>query len=362
VAHVKNGAMFWDDPFIQLTKSCPKLVHLSLDCPQLSEQGLACALKHCGCLQQLTLGNQYQVIPVDIAIPTLKSIQSNSHCMNDAALIAFGQQCAKLETLVIFASVQSAGEYTVTDVGVRAVLQGCPLLRETDVEYAEGISTELRVELARRRDNITLDFGDWWKTDNELAQEVLKASPNLTTLLCTEGCEWLTDATLAACAQHCPLVQDLELYKSPNVTDNGVRTLVTSLAITLRCAKLLYCSQLSDDALRAIAEHCPLLEVIVCTINVSDATVVKLAEGCAELRYVYLNRTQVGDAGLIALATHCPKVRELYLYSCPHVTVHGVRALAKHCKRLAFLALDGHLSMERETISQLMSKTRIVYV
>jgi hypothetical protein len=35
---------------------------------------------------------------------------------------------------------------------VRAVLQGCPLLRETDVEYASDIIDRLRVKLVKRRE------------------------------------------------------------------------------------------------------------------------------------------------------------------------------------------------------------------
>jgi hypothetical protein len=69
--------------------------------------------------------------------------------MSDEVLIAIGQRCAKLETLQMFELAEYRRVYAVTDLGVRAVLQGCPLLRETDVEYATGISGELRTELVR---------------------------------------------------------------------------------------------------------------------------------------------------------------------------------------------------------------------
>jgi hypothetical protein len=64
---------------------------------------------------------------------------------------AIGQRCSQLVTLKVFLMNSTSTALRITDSGVRAVLQGCPLLRETDVEYAAGISTELRVELARRR-------------------------------------------------------------------------------------------------------------------------------------------------------------------------------------------------------------------
>jgi hypothetical protein len=43
---------------------------------------------------------------------------------------------------------------SVIDDGVRAVLQGCPLLRETDVEYASDIIDRLRVKLVKRREMV----------------------------------------------------------------------------------------------------------------------------------------------------------------------------------------------------------------
>jgi hypothetical protein len=70
-------------------------------------------------------------------------------------------------------------EYYVTEVGVRAVLQGCPLLRWTDVEYAVGVSTELHVELARRQNFTSLRPRDWRGISEELTRAVLTISPSV---------------------------------------------------------------------------------------------------------------------------------------------------------------------------------------
>jgi hypothetical protein len=95
--------------------------------------------------------------------------------------------------------------------------------------------------------------------------------------------------------------------------------------------------------LQAIAEHCPLLEKITCLLNVSDAAVVRLAEGCPELRHVCLEHTQVGDAGVIALTTHCPKLNALYLYNCPNITMQGAQSAIAGCLHLRHLGLPAHL-------------------
>lgn len=67
--------------------------------------------------------------------------------MHSEVVTAIGQHCPKLHTMHIF----YATEKRLTDEAVRVLLQGCPLLQETDVIGAVGISHELRVELVRRR-------------------------------------------------------------------------------------------------------------------------------------------------------------------------------------------------------------------
>jgi hypothetical protein len=59
-----------------------------------------------------------------------------------------GVEC---EVLHVFrASLYFLRLRTVTDAGARAVLQGCPRLRNTDIEYAINISHPLRLELIKR--------------------------------------------------------------------------------------------------------------------------------------------------------------------------------------------------------------------
>jgi hypothetical protein len=63
---------------------------------------------------------------------------------------------------------------------VLAVLQGCPLLRETDVEYASGIIDDLRVKLVKRRELVELRVCMWEGMNDQLLQRILMASPSLT--------------------------------------------------------------------------------------------------------------------------------------------------------------------------------------
>jgi hypothetical protein len=330
-AHTPHGKRLWDEHLVAFTLSCPNLTDLSVINAELSEHGLATVVKRCQCLQRVNIHSRSQVIPVDIAIATLKSIKCGPDLGTDTVMLAIAQKCAKLETLIMLQST------LVTDVGVQAVLDGCPLLRETDAYDALSTSRELRVELVRRSNMTSLDMGKWWRMDDKMVQEVLRVCPNLSSLSCELPkwySDWPTDFTLSVCAQHCPLLTDISIRGCTRITDAGMRVLVKRRATKLRSVVLRNCPELSDKTLVAIAKRCPLLEKITWGVNGSDAGVVKLAEGCRELNYIELLNTQVGDAGLTALATHCPKLATLKLKYCDHVTIQGVRDVVTGCTQL----------------------------
>jgi hypothetical protein len=331
----------WYDALRALTQAFQQLTVLRLLGSKISKQNLITALSHCISLEDLRI-DECEAVPVEVALPTLKSIESASCGWSDAVMTASGRNCAQLETLIMFKPSRFS-RYGVTDVGVRAVLQGCPLLRVTDVQNAKDISPELRVELAKRRHKPILRTGDWVGMDDELAQRVMKASPNLTRLMCIERCEWLTDATLAVCAEHCPLLESVVLDRCPLVTDEGVRSLVAAGGARLCDIRLAYCEQLGNQTVLAIAMHCPLLERLTCPSGASDAAVVALAEGCPHLVYVSISESSVEDGGLAVLAARCPQLALLHVRRCPNITMHGVRAVFEHCAGLKTLWLPAHL-------------------
>jgi F-box/leucine-rich repeat protein 2/20 len=199
--------------------------------------------------------------------------------VTDEVLLAVGERCAKLERLAIFSSMSNANTSSVTDVGVSAVLQGCPLLCNVDVQYAGGIGTELRVELARRCNFTTLTLCHWDNMSEELAQGLLTVSPNLTALDCGD-CFWLTDATLAVCAQHCSLLESISIKRCHEVTTAGVTALVSKVGHNLSTVNLEDCFRLGDEAVVAIAEHCPQLTQIMCPSTVSAAALATLIRSC----------------------------------------------------------------------------------
>jgi hypothetical protein len=328
----------WDDRLEALTRACHKLEHLGITSVTCTSEGLRAALQHCGNILSLKISVVQCTEPLQVAVPTLQHVRIYGSTVNDTTLAAIAETCKSLQTMHIFGSASREGR-RFTDEAVWAVLQGCPLLRETDVEFAKGISQELRVELARRCNFNELDFEHWSNLDDALARAVLTVSPALERLRFASW-SWLTDATLAACGRHCPLLTSLELGHHRYITTEGLLQVIKP-GNKLRSIILTYSRQFGNEVVLALAQYCPLLEVCALPgIRLTDATIVKLAEGCPRLWNVVLCGADVGDVGVTALATHCPEISRLRLDRCPNITKDGVRTLKARCAKLKTLSVS----------------------
>jgi hypothetical protein len=333
-----EGNASWGECFAACTSWGQQLRTVRLVSVNISPKGLGL----CQALESLTLEQMKGVLPVNIAIPSLTSVILDRCSATDDVIIALGQRCPKLQSLKMFRGNE------VTDVGVRAVLQGCPLLRETDVEHAAGISPKLRVELTKRANFKAIDFQKWENVDDLLLEGVLRVSPQLTSLQVQNRC--ISDAVLAACAEHCPLLETLVLPYCKAATVAGVVKLFRP-GNRLRSVKFQHCTHFTDEVVVAVAQHCPLLEEFKCSgSQITNDSVIKLATRCGKLTWLDITRTCVGDEGVLALAKHCGRLQNLYLGYCPLVTCYGISAVAEHCTNLVHLTLPG--SFEGQPIAQ----------
>jgi hypothetical protein len=328
----------WDDRLEALTRACHKLEHLEISSVTCTSEGLSAALRHCENIVSLKISVVQCTEPLQVAVPTLQDLRIYGSTVDDTTLVAIAENCKVLHTMHIFGSASREGR-RFTEEAVRAVLHGCLLLRETDVEFAKGISQQLRVELARRCNFNDLNFEGWSNLDGALARAVLSVSPALEQL---RFVSWsgLTNATLAAWVQHCPLLTSLELGHHRNITTEGLLQVIKP-GNKLRSIILTYSRQLGNEVVLALAQHCPLLEVCALPgIRLTDATVAKLAEGCPRLWNVVLCGADVGDVGVTALAAHCPVISRHRLDRCPNITKDGVRTLKKCCAKLKTLSVS----------------------
>jgi hypothetical protein len=353
----------WDGILASLLRSCTRLATLDLDCGPVSDKGLGAALRHCASLVELRLRGINVHIPADVAIPSLSQLDMRSCIVTDAVMVAISKTCTNMRNLYLFAHWDANRVLSITDAGVLAVLVGCPRLQNTDVEYAVSISRELRIELAKRSNYTEMRFQGWPNIDNRLAQEVLEVSPSLVLLECREtGSPWgLSNATLAVCAQHCPLLELILLQDCKSITAEGFLLLVGA-GNKLRKVHLAGCQQLGEEAVLAIAEHCPRLKMCFFTgmKPVSDAAVVKLAEVCPLLTDVTVPFSSMCDTSLIALATHCADLHTLRLSSSAKITMQAVRTVAGRCLSMRNISLPP--LFERSELSQLFPPSAVIYM
>jgi hypothetical protein len=312
--HVKDERRTeqWDEPLAALTQGFCHLELVITDL-NLSEEGLCGALGHCKHLETLTVRNSHQHLSVEIALPTLKSIEIYSRHMSETLMYAISRHCTRLERLKVFEShCTFQCDESITNMGVCAVLLGCPSLQEMDVEYAADICVELRVELARRRNFCRINWSSWSAVSCELAQGVLAVSPHLVAIE-LKRCNWLTDAALTVCAQCCPLIEKITLSGCPYVTSCGIRALIHGSADKLREVRLSERYQLDDEAVLIIANLCGQLNVITmdrCPHVSNNALRVLVAERGYQLdTLIVLSGRAFDDATVLAIAEHCPGLR-----------------------------------------------------
>jgi hypothetical protein len=263
----------------------PALVLLDASsCTQLTDQTLGVAARHCRLLEDLNVEFADHITlagikPFIFAGNKLKALSVST--ADDALMQLIGEHCKELRTLNVFYCGIIEGRRT--DVGVRAVLQGCPLLQQTDVEYANGISLELRVELVRRGTCVSLLLNCWFELSEELLIGILAVWPHLENLKCFNR-EALTDAALATCAQHCPQLKTLSIRRCPAVTSRGLieffrpRNKLTSIDLAgMHCV---------DDAVaEAILQHCSCVHQLFMPAGLSREMTDRLRQGYRYVRF-----------------------------------------------------------------------------
>ena len=122
--------------------------------------------------------------------------------------------------------------HQISDIGVSAIAQGCPLLTSINLERCESIS----------------DVG---------VSAIAQGCP-LLTLIRLDRCERISDIGLSAVAQGCPLLTSIALYNCGSISDLGVSAIAQGCPL-LTSIDLRYCDRISYVGVSAIVQGCRLL-------------------------------------------------------------------------------------------------------
>jgi hypothetical protein len=294
------------DEFVSVCVACQSLVELTLwtapPAPALTKALQVCSTE----LQKFTAFAPLK--PSDYRnltqrCPLLREVDVPHSKLDDAGLEALGANCVHLEVLKIEknAKVTNKGLLAVarnralttlclngcphiTDAGLQAVAQNCPLLERVDLSHSAAV----------------------------------------------------TDATLSAIGQTCHHLRELSL-RAVSVTHAGLQ------AVAAGCPQLQAMRAPECDvgrAVEAVARGCTQLRVLVSPhADVPAAAARALAEGCPLLTTAELWGEEIGDAEIAALVKGCPLLTRLYVCGTS-ATETALATIRDHCKHLAEVEVD----------------------
>ena len=155
----------------------------------------------------------------------------------------------------------------------------------------------------------------------------------------------ITDAHIRLMRYHYAELESFCLYDlniSSEVLSDFFQGRRSLTEITLR-----RCSQVDDDVVRTIADHCPKLQSLNITrekdsvrpCRVSDEAISYLAEKSPDLALIYLKRRGVSDVAVNKLAEFCSMLKVIDLVDCNEITDEGIKALTTSCQSLTKISL-----------------------
>ncbi|KAE9457196.1 hypothetical protein C3L33_10904, partial [Rhododendron williamsianum] len=116
------------------------------------------------------------------------------------------------------------------------------------------------------------------------------------------------------------------------VSDTGVTAI--SNCMYLEILNLVKTPECTNLGLKAVAENCKLLQLVLIGINPTRLSLELIAANCQNLERLALCGSEtVGDVEISCIAAKCITLKKLCIKSCP-VSNHGMEALARGCPNL----------------------------
>uniref|UniRef100_A0A0D6R0Q3 Uncharacterized protein n=1 Tax=Araucaria cunninghamii TaxID=56994 RepID=A0A0D6R0Q3_ARACU len=350
---VLAGCLSIDDEGLHhLKNGCKSLQRLDVSkCQNVSCGGIISLMSGSIALQQLSLA--YCVPQVTNSLfaslqkfDCLWSIKFDGCEISSSGLESVGKSCKSLQEL----SLSKCGG--VTDEGISALVVGCRDLKILDLTCCHNITDVavsaiatscrylscLKMESCSLVTETSMDvLGDNCHflevldlTDSSISDSGLKSisrCSELTTLK-LGICQNISDEGLKYIGACCSNLQELDLYRSSRVGDVGI-TAIAHGCPKLKILNLSYCSSITDDALKCLAQLEGLRNLeIRCCLLVTSAGLSAIGMGCKHLVELDMKRCyRVDDVGLGTVVSCCQNLRQINISYCP-ISDEGLLALA----------------------------------
>ena len=154
------------------------------------------------------------------------------------------------------------------------------------------------------------------------------------------GEENLTDISVISLSFGCTKLEEIVLEEMDAISDTAI------MSLSLGCPGLkkinaFYCDRLGDISICSLGKRCHLLEELnIMYSDISDKAVRALSDGCPLLRYLNIALCDtVTDISLVYMASKCLQLQKLNLRGLPYLTDKAVSALCSSLTKLWSIVL-----------------------
>jgi F-box/leucine-rich repeat protein 2/20 len=274
--------------------------------------------------------------------PLLKYVDFRQGSQSDASLVALADHCSRLTSLAVGGAF-GVGFGGISIVGVRSIMEHRgPQLTAVCFNECANLNDEMVVAMAENCPRLILVSLRASRTTDAGLIALAQHCSGLRSVDLSY-CQDIADDGVVVLAQRCSHLTDINVCGCAELTDVAVATLAT------RCRHMIRidaggCSLLTDGALRALGKYCPQLKVVwlmMCNL-LTDAGVAALAEGCPFLTELeFTGCSLLADGALRAIAKYCTRIEVADFARCPLLTDAGVIDMAEHCTQLTKIVLRG---------------------
>ncbi|KAK4769385.1 hypothetical protein SAY86_027535 [Trapa natans] len=256
----------------------------------------------------------------------------------------------------------------VTDIGLRAIAQGCPNLRILSLWNVPCVGDEGLFEIAKgctRLEKLELHHCPL-VTDCSLAA-FAKNCPNLTDVV-IDSCRKIGNEGLPILAKGCTNISSVSVKDCPLVGDQGIAGLVSNASVVLTKLKLQGLN-VTDLTLAVVGHYGKQVTDLVLE-NLHSVTergfwVMGNGHGLQKLRsFTVLSCEGVTDLGLDSIGKGCPNLKHLFVRRCSVLSDNGLLLFCKsaaslerlqleECHRVTQYGLFGLIFNSRETLKSL---------
>ncbi|KAM4638130.1 F-box/LRR-repeat protein 17 isoform 5-T5 [Amazona ochrocephala] len=232
--------------------------------------------------------------------------------------------------------------------------------KQLDLSSRQQVTDELLEKIASRSQNITeINISDCRNISDTGVCILAIKCPGLLRYTAYR-CKQLSDTSIIAVASQCPLLQKVHVGNQDRLTDEGLKQL-GSKCRELKDIHFGQCYKISDEGMIIIAKGCLKLQRIYMQENKLDycRMDVGMSAGYDVLLTSYMkfrSLQQVTDQSVKAFAEHCPELQYVGFMGCS-VTSKGVIHLT-NLRNLSSLDLRHITELDNETVMEIVKRCK----